>query len=84
MTSEIKIGDHIVTPEGFKRLQTIYVRAANWQTELESYAAECCEILGVDPDGSSLARDFAEEIVLQGIPPMHAIERLRAHAEAQS
>jgi tetrahydromethanopterin S-methyltransferase subunit B len=44
-------------------------------------AAECCEILGIDPTTDSVARDIAEEIVLHGTPVEEVVAKLQRHLE---
>jgi hypothetical protein len=50
--------------------------------QLEQLAERSCEILGIDPAGCSLAKDFAEEIVLTGTPVEEAIRNIQAYQEA--
>jgi hypothetical protein len=79
MSNEIKVGDWTITEAGLDRLDAMHARAHNWHDELEGYAVECCEILGIDPTGCSLAKDFAEAIVLESVPPMEAIGNIKRH-----
>lgn len=81
MSNEINIGDWTITEAGINRL-TICYRNGNWSRgRLKDEAKRCCEILGIDPNADSVARDIAEEIVLHGTPVYEVIERLKRHLE---
>jgi len=60
-----------------ERLTHIHARAKLMRNELEAMAAECCMILGVDPDRDSYERDLCNEIVLHGFEPETVIQKLK-------
>ena len=82
MSNEVKVGDWTVTEAGLGRLNDLHAIAFNWQQQLELFATECCDILGIDAAGCSLAKDFAEEIVLQGVPVDEAIRNIQQYLES--
>jgi hypothetical protein len=82
MSNEIKVGDWTITPTAIQRLHEIHATANGLREMLDRRAVECCEILGIDPAGCSLAKDFAEEIVLTGTPVEEAIRNIQAYQEA--
>lgn len=43
---------------------------------MEAAAAQCCEILGVDPHEDSIPRDWCNEIVYHGTDPALVIQRI--------
>jgi hypothetical protein len=79
MSNEIKVGDWTITPTGFNSLENLHAEANRIRNRMDSMAVECCEILGIDPAGCSLAKDFAEAIVLESVPPMEAIGNIKRH-----
>jgi hypothetical protein len=44
-------------------------------------AVECCDVIGIDRQADSTARDICEEIVLHGTPVDKAIAKLQRHLE---
>ncbi len=83
MSNEVKVGDWTVTEAGIKRLNERRRNAELLKGVVSSYASECCEILGIDPTTDSLAKDFAEEIVLSGTPVDEAIRNIQAHLQGR-
>lgn len=71
------IGERLLTPSEYAELKAIHARAFAVREQLEALAERSCELLGIDPAGCSLAKDFAEEIVLHGTPPMQAIRNIQ-------
>lgn len=72
---------HLLTPSEYAELQAIHARAFGIREQMERLAERACELLGVDAAGCSLAKDFAEEIVLIGTPPSEAIRNIRIAEE---
>jgi hypothetical protein len=81
MSNEIKVGDWTITPEGLNRLCGLAIIASLDRARLHRMAAECCEILGIDPTTDSIAKDIAEEIVLHGTPVDEVVAKLQRHLE---
>ena len=80
--SEIKVGDWTLTPIAIERLERMHVEANLIRHRMDIMAIECCEILGIDAAGCSLAKDFAEAIVLESVPVNEAIRNIQRHLEA--
>ena len=81
MSNTYLIGDRLVTPSEVADLRSLHARAFSLREQLEQLAERSCEILGIDPAGCSLAKDFAEEIVLTGTPVDEVIAKLQKHLE---
>ena len=81
MSNEIKVGDWTLTKAGLDRLNDLHAIGIDLHRQLEFNAVECCEILGINPAGCSLAKEFAEEIVLTGTPVEEVIAKLQRHLE---
>jgi hypothetical protein len=81
MSNEIKVGDWTLTERGAHRLNEIHRTANGLREMLSRRAVECCEILGIDPQADSVARDICEEIVLHGTPVSEVINKLQRHLE---
>ena len=75
--TESKIGNWTITEAGMARLEALRTIARFERRRLQRMATECCQILGIDPEAESLARDFAEEIVFHGAEPEEAIAKIR-------
>jgi hypothetical protein len=82
MSNTYLIGERLVTPSEVADLRSLHARAFSLREQLEQLAERSCEILGIDPAGCSLAKDFAEEIVLTGTPVEEAIRNIQAYQEA--
>lgn len=52
-----------LTPSARCRLTQLRMSGFRCEEQLQTLAAEACEIFGVDPCGESLDRDWADEIV---------------------
>lgn len=76
------IGNRLLTPSEYTELKAVHAKAYALREHLEQLAERACELLGIDPAGCSLAKDFAEEIVLQGTLPSEAIRNMQRHLEA--
>lgn len=77
------IGSRLLTPSEYAELKAVHAKAFGLREQLEQLAERACELLGIDAAGSSLAKDFAEEIVLQGTLPSEAIRNIQAHCRNQ-
>ena len=75
--TEAKIGNWTITEAGIARLEALKTIARFERRRLQKMATECCQILGIDPEVESLARDFAEEIVFHGATPQEAIAKIQ-------
>lgn len=78
----LAIGDRLITRANLVELNRIFTRGLEISEERDKLAIRCCEILGVGPSAESVAKDFAEEIVLFATTPHEAIANLQKH-EAQ-
>jgi hypothetical protein len=78
---EIKVGDLTLTQAAIGELTEACERGKWLRLQLCVKAIECCEILGIDPDVDSVAKDIAEEIVLHGTSVAEVIERLQKRLE---
>jgi len=83
MSNTYLIGERLVTPSEVADLRSLHARAFSLREQLEQLAERSCEILGIDPAGCSLAKDFAEEIVLTGTPVEEAIRNIQAYSQNQ-
>ena len=81
MSNEIKVGDWTITPYKVLRLKHWHRIAADNRKWLAEAAAGCCELIGIDPNVDSVARDIAEEIVLHGTPVDEVVAKLQRHLE---
>ena len=81
MSNEIKVGDWTLTPTGINSLENLHSEANRLRNRMDMMAIECCEILGIDAAGCSLAKDFAEAIVLESVPVDEAIRNIQRHLE---
>jgi hypothetical protein len=79
MSNEIKVGDWTITEAGMQRLIGIRVVAGILQETTIQLAGECRDILCMDSNCDSIARDIAEEIVLHGTPVEEVIAKLQRH-----
>lgn len=64
-----------------QRLEDIANKAAQLREQQEALAAECCELLGCDPDGQELDTDYATEIVYMGLPIGQAFDSIIQYRE---
>lgn len=64
------------------RLTHLQIRSSLLRNELEAMAAECCKLLGVDPESESIDRDWCDEIVFHGTAPILVIQRIEANRES--
>ena len=62
-------------------LQRLRILGAHYREQMAGAAAQCCELLGVDPDDDSVMRDWCDEIVLHGADPQMAIDRIHKHRQ---
>jgi hypothetical protein len=79
--NEIKVGDWTLTATDKSRLEKLRGDAVWLHHRINHMATECCEILGIDPNADSVAKDIAEEIVLHGTPVDEVVAKLRRHLE---
>ena len=82
MSNEIKVGDWTLAPIAIERLERMHAEANRLRNRMDIMAIECCEILGIDAAGCSLAKDFAEAIVLESVPVDEVVAKLQRHLEA--
>jgi hypothetical protein len=81
MSNEIKVGDWTITEAGLASLATIHLDGYWLRHRMKRMAAECAEILGIDPTTDTVARDICEEIVLHGTPVDEVVAKLQRHLE---
>jgi hypothetical protein len=79
--NEIKVGDWTITEAGKKELNILHGCGGVNRQLVEKMGRECCEILGIDPQADSVARDIAEEIVMHGTPVEEVVAKLQRHLE---
>lgn len=60
-----------------KRLQRLATTAAHYREQMEGLAAECCQVMGVDPESETVERDWFDEIVFHGTDPADVYSRLK-------
>lgn len=64
-----------------QRLEDLHNRGAWMREQQEAAAAECCELLGVDPDGGGYETDIASEIIYMGMPVGTALDHIIKNRE---
>jgi hypothetical protein len=69
-------GARFVTASQMAQLQHHLTVGIYYREQVEAAAAECCRILGVNPNSDSVERDWASEIVLCGTDPQIVIEKI--------
>lgn len=72
----------MATAQTLDRLTHLHARGSLLRNELEAMAAECCTLLGVDPESESIDRDWCDEIVFHGTAPTLVIQRIEANRES--
>jgi hypothetical protein len=81
MSNKIKVGDWTLTPTAIERLGLLKIAGDDLRRLKAAYAGSCCELIGIDPNSDSVARDICEEIVLHGTPVDEVIAKLQRHLE---
>jgi hypothetical protein len=81
MSNEINVGDWTITDEQVVLLSDWHRIAGNNRKWLASVASQCCEILGIDLNADTIARDICEEIVMHGTPVDEVVAKLQRHLE---
>ena len=81
MSHESKARYWAVSLDDSIRLEAISTYSKSAMRIKERRCRECCEILGIDPQADSTARDICEEIVLHGTPVDEVIAKLHRHLE---
>lgn len=85
MWFDIKGHAHI-RPETIARLEHLHSLGFLYREQLEGASAECCELLGVDPDYDTFEANMAKDVVEHGTDVATVIEHLvdRRKREADS
>lgn len=58
------------------RLIHLHARGRQLHEQLEAVAAECCDVMGVDPSSDTIERDWCDEIALHGTDPTTVFNRV--------
>lgn len=62
--------------ETLARLEHLYSLGVYYREQMEAAEAECCELMGFDPEYDSIESGWAREIVAFGVPVSTTIERI--------
>lgn len=59
----------MIGEQSIKRVRQCHERGFHFREQIEALIAECCQLLGIDPECCSNDRDLVAEIVTDGRSP---------------